>query len=134
MLGVCVGPSGLALVSKSIVESLSLVNGMAIAMIALTAGTELELKLLRPLMRTVTGVAVVGVLGTTLLLARQSGSHAATCRSLRRSPTTQAVIIAGVLGVVMVAQSPASWSPCATSCVRTVRSRAACSQSSCWLT
>lgn len=107
MLGVIVGPFGLALVSKPMVESLSLVNGMAVAMIALTAGTELELETLRPLLRTVTGVALIGVLGTTLLLSAAVYFARGYLPFFSTLNGTQTVVIACVLGVVMVAQSPA---------------------------
>jgi Kef-type K+ transport system membrane component KefB len=107
MLGVCVGPSGMALVSRYMVESLSLVNGMAIAMIALTAGTELELRQLKPLLRTVTGVAIVGVLGTTVLLSGAVWLARGYLPFFADLTTVQAVSISCVLGVVMVAQSPA---------------------------
>lgn len=107
MLGVCVGPSGMDLVSRNMVESLSLVNGMAIAMIALTAGTELELKQLKPLLRTVTGVALVGVLGTTVLLSVAVWLARSYLPFFESLTTVQSIVISCVLGVVMVAQSPA---------------------------
>jgi Kef-type K+ transport system membrane component KefB len=107
LTGIVVGPSALGLLSQSMVDSLTLVNGMAISMIALTAGTELELARLRPLARTVAGITIVGVLGTTVLLALAVWFARPLLPFLADLNTTQAISVSCVLGIVMVAQSPA---------------------------
>src|SRR5689334_6336123 len=50
--GIVAGPQALGLLSQPAVESLRIVNGIAIAMIALTAGTEMELRAIRPFAKT----------------------------------------------------------------------------------
>jgi Kef-type K+ transport system membrane component KefB len=106
-IGVVSGPHGLALLAAPVVDSLGLVNGVAVSLIALTAGLEMETRETKNLLRSVGWISMVAVLGTSLLLA-------ATCFLLRPSlgflsgmPLAQSLAVATVLGVVMVAQSPA---------------------------
>ena len=49
--GMIVGPSALQLLTPSMVTDLKLFNGVAIALIALTAGSEMDLRKIRPLLR-----------------------------------------------------------------------------------
>src|SRR5512143_268263 len=67
--GVIAGPSVLDLVSNSMLADLRIFNGVATALIALTAGSELEFKTVKPLLRTVRWIALIGLLGTIGLLA-----------------------------------------------------------------
>lgn len=105
--GVAVGPTGLGLLTHPMVESLTLVNGMAVALIALTAGVDLELKLMRPLLRTIYWISVTGVFGTTVLLACAVFVGRRWLPFMADMRHTQAVVVAALLGIVMVAQSPA---------------------------
>lgn len=105
--GIAVGPAGLGLVTESMLDSLKLVNGMAIALIALTAGTELELVRMRPLLRTIGWLSLVAVGGTTLLLALAAFLARGLLPFMARMTLAQAGVVALVLGAVMVAQSPA---------------------------
>jgi Kef-type K+ transport system membrane component KefB len=105
--GIVVGPQALGLLSQPMVDSLSLVNGVAIGLIALSAGVEIHLPTMRPLLRVLASITGLAVGGTIALLA-------AGCLALRSSlpflaslPLAQAVMVSIVLGVVMVAQSPA---------------------------
>lgn len=106
LVGAFVGPSGLGLISRPMVESLGLVNGMAIAMIALTAGTELELERLRPFARTLVGITLFGVVGTIGLLALTLWLAQPLLPFFAEMTTTQRLSVTLVLAVVMVAQSP----------------------------
>jgi Kef-type K+ transport system membrane component KefB len=107
LLGVFVGPPGLGLVSRPMVESLSLVNGMAISMIALTAGTELELAKIKPLRRTVVGISALAVLGTVVWLGVTIWFARPLLPFFASLSTTQAACVTLVLAIVLVAQSPA---------------------------
>jgi Kef-type K+ transport system membrane component KefB len=107
LLGVAVGPPGLGLVSRPMVENLSLVNGMAIAMIALTAGTELELAKIKPLRRTVVGISAFAVLGTVVWLAATVWLARPLLPFFGELTTIQAAAVTLVLAIVLVAQSPA---------------------------
>lgn len=106
-VGVVVGPHALGLLSQPMVESLALINGMAIALIALTAGAELDLRSMRPLLRSIMGITLVGVLGTTLLLACSVWLLHRQIPSIAHLEGLGALAISLVLGVVIVAQSPA---------------------------
>jgi Kef-type K+ transport system membrane component KefB len=105
--GIVVGPNGLGLLAASMVDSLTLVNGMAVAMIALTAGNELEFRAMRPLMRSIAWITAIAVLGTTVLLAAAAFLTRGQLPFFDGLGTAEAVAVAAVLGVVMVAQSPA---------------------------
>jgi Kef-type K+ transport system membrane component KefB len=107
LLGAIVGPPGVGLISQSMVESLSLVNGMAIAMIALTAGTELELAKVRPLWRTVAGISAFAVLGTVLWLGATIWLARPLLPFYESLSTSQSAWVTVVLAIVLVAQSPA---------------------------
>jgi Kef-type K+ transport system membrane component KefB len=105
--GIAVGPAGLGMLTEPMVDSLTLVNGMAVAMIALTAGNELEFRAMRPLMRSVAWISLVAVLGTTVLLSIAAFLSRRWLPFLAELPLGPQIAVACVLGVVMVAQSPA---------------------------
>lgn len=105
--GVVAGPMVLGLLSREMVGSLDVVSGIAIAMLALTAGNEISFRSMRPLLRSVAGISVVGVLGTTVLLTAAVWLLRPLLPFLRGLGPAQAAAVAFVLGVVMVAQSPA---------------------------
>lgn len=105
--GVIVGPSVLGLVAGPMLESLRLVNGVAVALIALTAGSELEYRAMRPLFRSIRAITAYGVLGTALLLALAVYLSRGLLPFMQPLAPLEALSMALVLGVVMVAQSPA---------------------------
>ncbi len=105
--GIVAGPMVLGLVSRDVVASLDVVNGIAIAMIGLTAGNEIELRAMKPLLRSIAGITAVGVLGTTVLLAAAVWLMRPLLPFMNGLQPAQATAVALVLGVVMVAQSPA---------------------------
>lgn len=105
--GVLVGPSVLGLVDGPMLESTRIVNGVAVALIALTAGSELEYRVMRPLFRSIRHISAYGVLGTALLLSSAVYFARGLLPFMQRLSTLQAAAVALVLGVVMVAQSPA---------------------------
>ncbi|MFO0647920.1 MAG: cation:proton antiporter [Polyangiales bacterium] len=105
--GIVVGPEVLGLVSSWAVSNLGIVTGAAIALIALTAGTELELRKMRPLMRSIAWLTLVAVGGTTLLLSGVVYAARSWLTFMTGLTTPQALAVSAVLGVVMVAQSPA---------------------------
>jgi Kef-type K+ transport system membrane component KefB len=105
--GIATGPMVLGLVSREMVGNLDFVNGIAVSIIALTAGSELELRSMRPLLRSIRWITIVGVLGTTLLLTAAVWLLRPMLPFMRELGTLQAAAVSLVLGVVMVAQSPA---------------------------
>ena len=105
--GIVAGPMVLGLLSREMVASLDVVNGVAISMIGLTAGNEIELRSMKPLLRSIAGITVVGVLGTTVLLAGTVWLLRSLLPFMRGMQPAQAMVVSLVLGVVIVAQSPA---------------------------
>jgi Kef-type K+ transport system membrane component KefB len=105
--GVVVGPPVLGLVSSSVLESSRVVNGVAIALIALTAGSELEYRAMKPLLRNIREISLYGVIGTSWLLSGTAYLMRGYLPFMDRMTPLEAAVVALVLGVVMVAQSPA---------------------------
>lgn len=105
--GIAVGPAALGLVSEGMVSQLRIVNGVAIALIALTAGNELDLRAFRPLLRSIQWITLVAVVGTAIFLS----VAVYVCRPLlpfmHLMNTAEAIAVALVLGSTMAAQSPA---------------------------
>jgi Kef-type K+ transport system membrane component KefB len=105
--GIVVGPRVLDLVTQPMVTNLQIFNGIATALIALTAGVELDLRAMRPLFRTIgwlSGVAVCGTIGL-LTAAVYFARHFLPFMSGLTPLQTFAVCL--VLGITTVAQSPA---------------------------
>lgn len=107
LAGVVVGPDVLGFVTPVMLDNLSVVNGMAVALIAMTAGTELELRAMRPLFRTIAWISLLGVVGTFLLLAVTIFLARGMLPFLGGLTGAQAGAVALVLAAVAVAQSPA---------------------------
>lgn len=105
--GIVVGPAVLDLLSEGMTEQLTLVNGVAISLIALTAGNELDLRAFRPLLRTVAWLSLTAVVGTAVLLAVAIWLCRGLLPFMETMSLTQSVATALVLGSVMAAQSPA---------------------------
>ncbi len=105
--GIVAGPQFLGLVSMPALQNLEIFNGMAIALIALTAGAELGVREMKPLLRSIFWLIVVAVLGVMVILS----ATIYFCRDLLpffdHLTMIQAVGVAAVLGVTMTAQSPA---------------------------
>jgi NhaP-type Na+/H+ or K+/H+ antiporter len=66
--GIIVGPYVLELVDKNMTGQLKLVSGVTTSILALTAGAELNLRKIKPLLGTVRSVAVYAVFGTMVVL------------------------------------------------------------------
>jgi Kef-type K+ transport system membrane component KefB len=105
--GIAVGPAVLGLVSESTLASSKIVNGVAVALIALTAGSELEYRAMKPLFRSIREITVYGVLGTSVLLTGAVYLVRGQLPFMHSMTPLEALAVALVLGVVMVAQSPA---------------------------
>ncbi|MCC6623988.1 MAG: cation:proton antiporter [Deltaproteobacteria bacterium] len=105
--GIIVGPYVLGLVSKGMLANVRIVNGVAISLIALTAGTEMRLAMLRPLLRIIGWLTLIGVIGTTVLLAVTVWLLQPLLPFMQGLDEIGLIAIAAVIGVATVAQSPA---------------------------
>jgi Kef-type K+ transport system membrane component KefB len=106
-IGLAVGPGALGLLSPAMVADLKLFNGVAVSLIALTAGSELDFRAIRPLLRTIGWITAIAVLGTTLLLAGVVYALRAHVPFMADLAVLPALAVAVLLGVTTVAQSPA---------------------------
>lgn len=107
LFGVAIGPSALEIITADQLEYLALVNGLAISLIALLAGGEIDLGFIRPMLRKIAAIlsvqAVCVMTAVTLaglvVLQRIGGDAAPTGMHL--------VLLAMAIGVVGTACSPA---------------------------
>jgi Kef-type K+ transport system membrane component KefB len=106
-MGLVAGPAALGLLQPTTVQGMGLVNGMAIALIALTGGSEMDFRTMRPLFRSIAWITLVAVIGTSLLLAAVAFVLSGYVSFLRDLPILARLAVSAVLGVVVVAQSPA---------------------------
>lgn len=105
--GMIAGPAILGFLPQSTVSGMGLVNGVAIALIALTAGSEMDFRSMRPLLKSIAWISFVAVLGTALLLATLTFLVRSQIHFIDEMPLSHAAIVSLVVGVVVVAQSPA---------------------------
>lgn len=107
LVGMLVGPHTLDLVTDDMLVQLRVFNGVAIALIALTAGTEMDIRRMRPLLRGIAWITLIAVLGVVVLL---TGSVYLLRDLLPFTAGLKAAEVLGValvLGVTLAAQSPA---------------------------
>lgn len=105
--GIIVGPYVLGLVDKSMTTSLKLVGSTATAILALSAGAELNLRSIRPLMRVILRVSAWAVFGTMIVLWACVLAMRPLIPFLADLPFEHAVAVAGTMAVALTAQSPA---------------------------
>lgn len=105
--GIVVGPQVLNLVSAPMVANLQIFTGIATALIALTAGVELDLRSMKPLLRSISWLTGIAVCGTILLISLAVFLLQSRLPFLHGLQTLQIAAVSVVLGVTMVAQSPA---------------------------
>lgn len=105
--GIVVGPAALGYVGEVVLEELKLVNGVAISLIALTAGSELDLRALRPLLKTILAITVVAVCGGAITIGVVTWLMRGTIPFLDALPRESSMAVAAVLGVAIAAGSPA---------------------------
>lgn len=105
--GILAGPGVLGYMGTAVVADLGLVNGMATALIALTAGSEMDFRSMRPLFRSIGWITLIAVMGTALVLGVTVFALQGQLTFFDGRSTLESIAIAGTLGIVIVAQSPA---------------------------
>ena len=105
--GVISGPYVLALVTKDMGVSLKVVSTTATAILALEAGAELNLKKMRPIMRTLRSIVVFAVLGSMVAIAAALFLLRPLLPMFDHLSLTQSIAVCMVIGVALSAQSPA---------------------------
>ncbi len=105
--GIVCGPAVLGLLTPQMVHGMRLANGVAISLIALTAGGEMNLREIRPYLRAITSITVIAVVGGMFALAGAVYLLRGMLPFFDELSPAQAVAVALVLGVTLSAQSPA---------------------------
>jgi Kef-type K+ transport system membrane component KefB len=106
LAGVLAGPFVLDLVTREMADSLKIVNGVATCILGLTAGAELSLTRVRPVIKTLSALTVIAVLGVTAVLAGVLFAIRPMLPMFDAMSTTQAIAACAVLGVALTPQSP----------------------------
>ena len=107
VVGLLVGPSALGMVTEADVADLGLLNDVAIALIALTAGGELSLSRLKGMGRSLASITLVGTVVLFLLVAGTVLALSAWLPFTAGRSSTLVLIVAVVFGSVAIASSPA---------------------------
>jgi Kef-type K+ transport system membrane component KefB len=105
--GVIVGLDVLDLVSAATVADLGLVNGVAVCLIALTAGCELNFARFRPLFGVIRSLTIFAVLGSVVALTLLLFAMTPMLDFLAPWPLPARIAICAMLGITLSAQSPA---------------------------
>jgi len=105
--GLLAGDSLLALIPEAAAGDLKIFTGVAVSLIALTAGSELELKTMRPLLRSVAWLTALSGVGTVLVLTLAAWLMRGYLPFMSALSPAGTIAMAAVLGVVMSANSPA---------------------------
>ena len=106
-LGIVAGPYVMNLVSERMLVDLRIFNGAAIALIALAAGSEMDFRSMKPLLRGIVWMSGVGVMGTTVLLSVVIWAASGMLPFTANLSEIQKLALGVVLGVTLSAKSPA---------------------------
>jgi len=107
LAGVIAGPYALGLLTHDMVADLSLINGVAICLIALTAGGELNFEKMKPLLAVIRAMTTWAVLGCAVLITVTLLALRSMLPWLGELELISAVVFATTIGVVLASQSPA---------------------------
>jgi len=105
--GVLSGPFVLDLVTTDMTKSLHIVNGVASCILGLTAGSELNLKRVKPLARTLRGLMIFAVIGGIVVLTGVVYAIRPMLPLFDGMDVTESLVVCLLLGVALIPQSPA---------------------------
>jgi Kef-type K+ transport system membrane component KefB len=104
--GFIAGPSVFNFVTERMLSDLKLVNGVAIGLIALSAGGELNLKRIRPRLRAIVSIGAISVPAATLFISLAVLAMSPLLPFMRDMPMHHRVVVSLTMGVVLSALSP----------------------------
>ena len=104
--GFVVGPSVLNFVTERMVSDLKLVNGVAIGLIALSAGGELNFRRLRPRLRAILSIGIVSFFLAILIIAATVFALSRFLPFMSDMDALHRAVVALTMGVVLAALSP----------------------------
>ncbi|MFO0627322.1 MAG: cation:proton antiporter [Polyangiales bacterium] len=107
LCGLATGPDVLGLLSPHNVSDLRIVNGVAVSLIALTAGSELDLKIMRPRIRGVMAVVTASMLLAVSVITLVAYAASSQLAFLAELPPSQRWSVALTIGVLLASLSPA---------------------------
>lgn len=107
LAGVVAGPFVLELVTREMTDSLKVVNGVATCILGLTAGAELNLVRIRPVMGTLRALIAIGVIGVIGVIAGVLFAIRPMLPLFAPMSTAEAIAVCAVIGVALTPQSPA---------------------------
>jgi len=110
LAGVASGPYVLEFVTKEMGQSLKVVSDLAICVLALQAGSELNLKRLRPIMPTLRSITLFAVIGAQVMIAVAMfvlGPILGLLPFFKGMELVQMLAVCFVIAVALSAQSPA---------------------------
>ena len=108
IIGILVGPYVLGILPQEMVEEFRFVNGVALALIALSAGGELRIGSLRKRLRSIVTITTLQILFMFTLVAASVFLARGYIDFLRGEPPRVALAVALLFGLVAVAKSPAT--------------------------
>jgi len=104
---VLAGPFVLDLVNNDMTRSLRVVNGVASCILGLTAGAELNLERVKPLVRTLRGLMIFSVIGGVAILTGVLFLIRPLLPMFDGMALTETIVVCLLLGVALIPQSPA---------------------------
>ena len=104
--GIIFGPQVLDVVSAATIGNLAILKGLAVSLLALTAGLEMHLPTIRPYLKSVGWILVIAILGTTVALGLAIIALREFLPFLDPLDTAQLLAVALVLGLCLSSQSP----------------------------
>jgi Kef-type K+ transport system membrane component KefB len=108
VIGIIVGPYVLGILPKEVVEEFRFVNGVALALIALSAGGELRAKSLRERIRSIAAITTFQIVLIFTLVAASVFLARGAIDLFEGQPPSVVLAVALLLGLVAVAKSPAT--------------------------
>ena len=106
--GVIAGPYVLEFVTKDMGVSLKVVSSTATAILALEAGSELEIKKIKPILKTLRGITLFAVVGSMFMIAGALFFMRPMFPAIfDKLDTQQSIAVCFAIGVALSAQSPA---------------------------
>jgi Kef-type K+ transport system membrane component KefB len=108
VIGILVGPYVFGILPRERVENFRFVNGVALALIALSAGGELRLESLRQRIRSIATITILQILLMFTFVSAAVYWARGSIDFLRHEPPRVALAVALLFGLVAVAKSPAT--------------------------
>lgn len=106
LIGLGIGPAVLGLLSEAMVESLQPINGIAVSLIALTAGMEINVARLRKSWNQILVLTACNIVGVFVVVFAMLYLLSPWIGFLRGEPTTFILAVCLIFGSVAIATSP----------------------------